>query len=628
MERVAIAIVGCGNFGSHMARLIQELEPFRIAGCYDSDWAGADSLAAGLETSTYESFSDCLSDPRLDAVFLATPNHLHCPQAVAAARAGKHIFCEKPMALDVQECHQMMEAATAAGVKLMVGHKRRLRPQYAKMSQVVRSGRFGRVMAVNINGFYHRDWWSWWLRRDRGGGLLHASGVHDIDFLRHICGEAGNVFARSPVKTDHRSDFEDQISMLIHFESGAVATLQVSPFSPIRTFRQSFGVHIVLEQGGILYDPGDCSVTIRSRDGWEERHRFDNEAGFRSAYVQELTSFADWILEGREPVLTGWDGLRCVEIMEAAYLSARTGRQVELPLPRRNAPAIIRGPLSRRRDLEEPTLFARGLSMPEGPAFDAGGNLFVANCRADHVSRISPAGRVSRFLTTGGKPQGVVVDPDGSLLISDHKLRKILRAGPDGSLEDFCTHYGDGRRLRGPNEILLGPGGQVYFTDPGTAWRGRRTGAVSRVTEQGFAELLADGLEFTNGLDFHPCGMTIFVVETTSGKILRAPLDESGALAGPLEEFIRFPGRVGPDGIRFAADGDLYVTLFGRGQIAVVSPGAEVIDRIRLPGLYPTNAVFRDGNLLVCEGATGAIWSLALGVEGLPSYSERVWNGV
>lgn len=627
MERVAIAIVGCGNFGSHMARLIQELEPFRIVGCHDSDRAGADALAASLQTSAYDSFSDCLRDPKVDAVFLATPNHLHCPQAVAAARAGKHVFCEKPMALDVEECHRMMEAATAAGVKLMVGHKRRLRPQYANMSQVVRSGRLGRVMAVNINGFYHRDWWSWWLRRDRGGGLLHASGVHDIDFLRHICGEAGNVFARSPVKTDHRSDFEDQISMLIHFESGAVATLQVSPFSPIRTFRQAFGVHIVLEQGGILYDPGDCSVTIRGRDGWEERHGYDNEAGFRSAYLEELTSFADWILKGREPVFTGWDGLRCVEIMEAAYLSARTGRQVELPLPRRNAPAVIRGSLSRTRDLQEPTLFARGFSMPEGPAFDAGGNLFVANCRADHVSKISPDGRVYRFLNTGGKPQGVVVNPDGSLLVSDHKLRKILRAGPDGSLEDFCTRYGDGRRLRGPNEILLGPKGQVYFTDPGTAWRGRPTGAVSRVTEQGTAEILADGLEFTNGLDFQPGGKAIYVVETTSGKVLRALLNETGKLAGPFEEFVRFPGRVGPDGIRFAADGDLYVTLFGRGQIAVVSPDAEVMDRVRLPGLYPTNAVFRDGNLLVCEGATGAIWSLSLGVEGLPSYSERIWNG-
>ena len=180
-------------------------------------------------------------------------------------------------------------------------------------------------------------------------------------------------------------------------------------------------------------------------------------------------------------MLTGWDGLRCVEIMEAAYLSARTGRQVELPLPRRNAPAVIRGSLSRTRDLEEPTLFARGLSMPEGPAFDTQAETSSWPTAApDHVSRISPDGRVSHFLTTGGKPQGVVVNPDGSLLVSDHKLRKILRAGPDGSLEDFCTRYGDGRRLRGPNEILLGPGGQVYFTDPGTAWRGRATREPSR----------------------------------------------------------------------------------------------------------------------------------------------------
>ena len=190
MERVAIAIVGCGNFGSSMARLIGELESYRIAGCYDPDRAGVESLASRLQTSVYDSFSDCLGDPSVGAVFLATPNYLHRSQAVAAARAGKHVFCEKPMALNVQECHQMMEAATAAGVKLMVGHKRRLRPQYAKMSQVVRSGRLGRVMAVNINGFYHRDWWSWWLRRELGGELLHASGVHDIDFLRHICGEA------------------------------------------------------------------------------------------------------------------------------------------------------------------------------------------------------------------------------------------------------------------------------------------------------------------------------------------------------------------------------------------------------------------------------------------------------
>ena len=74
--------------------------------------------------------------------------------AIAAAEAGKHIFCEKPMAMNVAECYAMIEAAEANGVKLMVGHKRRLRPQYAKMAEIVRGQRYGRPLAVQINGFY------------------------------------------------------------------------------------------------------------------------------------------------------------------------------------------------------------------------------------------------------------------------------------------------------------------------------------------------------------------------------------------------------------------------------------------------------------------------------------------
>ena len=83
------------------------------------------------------------------------------------------------------------------------------------------------------------------------------------------------------------------------------------------------------------------------------------------------------------------------------------------------------------------------------------------------------------------------------------------------------------------------------------------------------------------------------MVETTTGKVLYAPLDQEGRLASKFEEFVCFGGRVGPDGIRFASNGDLYVALFGHGQIAVVSQDGEVIDRLRLPGLFPTNVIFR-----------------------------------
>ena len=626
MDSLSIAVVGCGSFGRQMADLLGTLPGFRIGAVCDPDAEKSLPLGRGLGVPAYTSFQRCLAESRAAVVALFTPNHLHAPMAIAAAEAGKHIFCEKPMAMNLAECYAMIEAAEAKRVKLMVGHKRRLRPQYAKMAEIVRGLRYGRPLAVQVNGFYGRELWGWWTRRETGGGLLFHSGVHDLDFLRHVCGEVGTVFARSPVKTDHGTDFEDALALLIQFESGTVATLQVSPFSPQRTFRQAFGVHFVLERGDLIYDPVETTVTVQGRGEPAERFRFDNLAGFDQAYRTEFESFAAWVLRDAEPVLTGWDGLRCVEIMEAARLSAYSGRQVQLPLPRGQARREWLGSPAPSRKMGEPALFARGLSMAEGPAFDRQDHLFVANCRAHHVSRISPGGDVSHFLSTGGKPQGVVVAPEGHLFISDNQKRMIFRADAGGGLEEFCGRYRDGSRLRGPNEIALGPNGRLYFTDPGRAWRGRPEGALSRVDRSGRAELLAEGLEFTNGLDFTPDGREICLVETTTGRVLRAALADDGTLAEPLREFVRFEGSVGPDGIRFAASGNLYVTLFGRGQVAVVSPEGRVIDRLRVPGLFPTNVIFAGRSLLVCEGQTGAIWKLEVGEEGVPSYSQKIWQ--
>jgi gluconolactonase len=264
--------------------------------------------------------------------------------------------------------------------------------------------------------------------------------------------------------------------------------------------------------------------------------------------------------------------------------------------------------------------------MAEGPAFDRDGVLYVANCRANFVSRVSRSGEVSHFVTTGGKTQGVAIQPDGAFLVTDFLERKIFRVSPEGRIEGSFGCYQDGSPLRGPNEITLGPNGQVYFTDPGNAWRGRATGAIARLGSDGRAEVLADNLEFTNGMDFSPDGHWLYVAESTSGKILRAPLASDGRLASALGDFVRFPGRVGPDGIRFSATGDLYVALFGQGLIAVVGPDGAIVDQLRVPGLFPTNVIFDGTELLVCEGQTGSIWSLSLGVEGLRSFSQRVWN--
>lgn len=321
-------------------------------------------------------------------------------------------------------------------------------------------------------------------------------------------------------------------------------------------------------------------------------------------------------------MLTAWDGLRCVEIMEAAALSVYSGKKVSLPLPRAlpsgAAPQASRLPAS-------PEIWARGLSMPEGPAFNRKGELFVANCRSDHVSKISAEGHVELFVRTGGKPQGVAIGPDGNIFITDYIQRRIYRATPEGQLAAFCDSYADGTPLRGPNEIAFGSDGLIYFTDPGGAWRGRAFGALARLNAANKAEILLDGLEFTNGFDFSPREDAIYLAESSANRILRVPLDTHGMPERNYTEFIRFDGRIGPDGIRFAANGNLYVALFGHGEVVVVSPKGKIIERMRLPGLFPTNLIFIGNGLLVCEAQTGAIWRLPVGVPGIPSYAQRIW---
>jgi len=619
MDRLSIAIVGCGDFGSYMADLLARLPEYRVVAACDSNATAAEKVASRLGVAPFTSLEECLTKSRAEAAGLFTPNHLHREQALTAADLGRHIFCEKPMATTLRECYEMMDAAERANVRLMVGHKRRLRPQYRTMAEAVHSGRLGRVLAINVNGFHYRDLQGWWRKAENSGGLLSCAGVHDIDFLRHICGEVATVSARSPVKTDHRTDFEDAISVLLQFESGAVATLQVSHRYPLQTFRQAFNVQIVLERGGIFYDPHEFAVHIQRSGGAIESFTFDNEAGFVEAYETELRSFAGWVLHGEAPVLTGWDGLRCVEIMEAARMSAFTGKDVLLPLQPEGLPVP-----PRPGDIE-PELVARGLSMAEGPAFGRSGILYVANCRADFVSRVLPDGAVEKFATTGGKTQGTAVHPDGRLFVTDLVKRTIYQVSTSGAVGVLCDSYQTGEPLRGPNEIALGPNGDVYFTDPDDAWRGNPTGRVSRVLPDGKAEVLAEGLEFSNGLDFSPCQQFLYVADSTRSAVLRARLGATGRLAEPLQVFIQFAPTIRPDGIRFAADGTLYVALFGAGAVVAVDQEGKVNREIRMPGLFPTNIIFRDGALLVCEGQTAAIWRYRLGIEGVPSYAERVW---
>ncbi len=151
--------------------------------------------------------------------------------------------------------------------------------------------------------------------------------------MRFLLGEVAAVFAVEGPKLHDNTDNADSLAVVLRFASGATGSLQVSPYFPMFSYRRSFSYQVVGEKGGVWYDPTRQTVEYQVGEGPRTVQTFD-EWGFDVAYATELRSFANWVLHDEPPVLTGEDGLRCVEIMQAAYISVATCQEVRLPLGR------------------------------------------------------------------------------------------------------------------------------------------------------------------------------------------------------------------------------------------------------------------------------------------------------
>lgn len=338
IKPIRCAIVGCGRFGQYFVDLIRKSVPelhisAAVAHPMD-DLAKVKSIVG--DVPVHRSIDDLLkkNTDKVEAVILTSANHEHRPQTIAAARAGKHIFCEKPMAVNLDDCVAMATAAKASGVKMMVGHKRRLRLTWQKLLDVARSGELGTIVAANINGWhYHHDIPAWWLDPAMGGGLLHRAGCHDVDFLNALLGEGRWVQAVAPPNARGvDAKFDETIWLTIGYASGAVAGMQVSLWFNPTHFRDSFDVQVLGTKGSAMIkrhseQPQELFVHVNGRE--PQRFAFHDEA--TEAYLSELGSFARWIRRDEPPVLTWREGLACVQVMQAAYESAKqSGKKIDL----------------------------------------------------------------------------------------------------------------------------------------------------------------------------------------------------------------------------------------------------------------------------------------------------------
>ena len=335
-DRLRFALFGSGDFGPQFARYINQVADL-VAVCDPSpDARRRFAEQTGLEIAEFADPDTLFDSVEIEAVVIASPNFTHCPIAVAAARAGKHVYCEKAMANSVPECWEMVEACQQAGVKLMVGHKRRLRPPWARMIEL--RERLGAALAVTSCAYFDArpyDHQGWWTERDLCGGLLPVIGVHIIDWMRALCGDVVTVRALAAPRVDGRYDFPDTLHVSLAFASGAIASLNVSLVYPLLKFREAGGPHVVFEDGALRFVPAleHLDLFWQHRDDRTVTHERFDDLGFQHAYRQEMGDFINWVVEGTDPCLTWREGLRCVEVMEAAHRSAEAGGTViSLPL--------------------------------------------------------------------------------------------------------------------------------------------------------------------------------------------------------------------------------------------------------------------------------------------------------
>ena len=327
MEKLRIALIGCGGMGMMLAHALNKLDGARIAVCCDIDEARA--LAATEELGADETVFNheaALAIKSVDGVIIATPNHLHAPMAINAARAGKHIYTEKPMATSVADCDAMIAAANQAGVKLMVGQVLRYIGQFAKAKQIIDTGELGKPFAIDIDRVSQQSWReAWRSTKAETGGMLCEVHVHELDFMAYLLGEPVTAYAQAGHFGDNPYDFDDEVLAIYRFRDGGMSSLHASFCSHIGRYNGK----ILCEKGAIFFGHTPDEAIIQRGDAEPEPLDLSDVP---NPLERELGEFIDAILTDSEPKITGADGRRAIGMAQAAYLSAETGQVVNLPL--------------------------------------------------------------------------------------------------------------------------------------------------------------------------------------------------------------------------------------------------------------------------------------------------------
>lgn len=338
MDKLTIGLIGCGPMGSALARFCSSVERAQVVAVADIDPAAAEKLGNELGVKTYNDDGRAILRRKdIAAVMIATPPHAHRKGVERAARAGKQIFCEKPMSSNVSDCDAMIAAVAKAGVKLQMGQVLRYLPLQDRTIQLARSGKYGTPFAMSvtrISGPGYGEWSRPWRDSHPGsGGVLLEINSHELDFMRQIFGDAATVFARGGRYRESGLHTPDQLFVTVSFEGGEMGFLHASVAAGIGEYAWK-----VLCTDGAIYScttAGTPTGLQHGGFGHELVTETPEELDAGSGYIRELREWVEAVLDDKPVTIPGIDSRKAVELAEGAYRSVETGKPVTLPLARK-----------------------------------------------------------------------------------------------------------------------------------------------------------------------------------------------------------------------------------------------------------------------------------------------------
>lgn len=342
MKKLRFGLIGCGRISKNHFESMKTFEDAEFVTCCDIIEERAREMATEYGVATYYTdYHEMLEKEQLDAVSICTPSGLHPEIGIEVAKHKIHVLTEKPMAINISSADGLIKACDHHKVHLFVVKQNRLNTTMQLLHQAIEKKRFGNIYMVQSNVFWQRpqsyyDQAKWRGTWEFDGGAFMNQASHYVDALYWLIGNVDSVMAETATMA-RRTEAEDTGSAILKFRNGAIGTINVTMLTYPKNFEGS--VTILGEKGTVKVG----GIALNKFEKWEfeeydDDDRIVNESNYQPpsvygfGHIPYYHNVIDVLLGRAEPHTDGRDGRKSVEIIQAIYLSAKTGKKVSLPL--------------------------------------------------------------------------------------------------------------------------------------------------------------------------------------------------------------------------------------------------------------------------------------------------------